>query len=75
MKPKRSETKAARLSKTYGGKWTYDNICTWHCDDGKRYVVRTAPCPQENGERYGPPDYILYGDGPPRNVLLDWFNN
>jgi len=27
------------LAKMYGGKWNYDGIATWNCDDGVRSVT------------------------------------
>jgi len=51
------------LSKEYGGKWRYDGIGTWECNDGTRYVNRTVGCDCD-GECNHPPHYWLYGNSP-----------
>lgn len=74
-------SKAKYLKKTFGGNWKYDGMSTWWCDDGVRYVVRTASNfydDSDNSRR--PPTYYLYGEGTPKIVgfntktLLFWRN-
>lgn len=61
---------AKTLSKTLGGKWTYDGVCSWVCDDGERQVTRThCGAFDHQGEAIdGPPHYWLYGFGLPQRA-------
>ncbi len=61
------KTKAEQLHCTLGGIWTYDNFASWYCDDKKRHVTRTC---SDIYDEDAPPDYWLYGDGPPQ--LIRW---
>lgn len=63
----RSESKAARLSEIYGGKWVYDCRATWWCDDEKRSVSRCKSCMCDDDCNHLP-TYYLYGDGVPKIV-------
>ncbi len=68
---KRKQSKSVILAKIYGGKWEYDGVNTWWCDDKKRYVCRCAPpIIDDFDEKIGPPQYWLYGGGYPERV---WF--
>ena len=44
-----------------GGKWRYDNMATWWCDDEKRHMSRTAAFGDEEG--LAPAQYWLYEKG------------
>lgn len=61
-------SKAARLGKTLGGKWTYHWPCHWYCDDGKRSVTKFSAGVDEFENPVGPGQYWLYGDGEPRRA-------
>jgi hypothetical protein len=61
-------TIAKRLSKHLGGKWAYDNLSTWWCDDNKRSVSRCSAGVDEFDNDLGPAQYWLYGDGNPRRA-------
>ena len=67
-----SASAAAGLGKALGGRWTYDGVTTWRCDDGVRSVARCLPsgCFYEghDGECGHAPEYWLYGDGTPRRA-------
>ena len=58
------------LSKSLGGTWKYDGVCTWYCNDDIRHVSRTH-CGgfDHTGEAIdGPSHYWLYGDGPTKRA-------
>ena len=57
------------LSNIYGGKWRYDSMATWICDDNKRTVSRVKSCDCDS-DCYCPNYYYLYGDGIPVKVNL-----
>jgi hypothetical protein len=59
---------AKHLAKNLGGKWTYDQMCSWRCDDGERRVSRYSAGVDEFDNEVGPPQYWLYGDGAPRRA-------
>lgn len=61
-------SKSKFLAAKYGGKWTYDRVATWHCDDGKRSVSRC--CATYDDEGLCPPQYWLYGSGQPELVCF-----
>jgi hypothetical protein len=52
---------AKQLEKNLGGKWKYDCMSTWWCDDGKRHVSRCSS--MFDDEDRCPPQYWLYEDG------------
>jgi hypothetical protein len=65
------KSKAKQLSDKFGGKWKYDGIATWWCDDEKRHVSRV--CNNFYDDFETTPllkEYILYGDGTPRHVFF-----
>lgn len=66
---RRIRSKAAYLSNKYGGKWKYDGVATWYCDDKKRSVSRTANMLYDGNDNYGDTDYYLYGDGETRRIV------
>lgn len=61
-------SKAARLAKALGGKWTYHWPCHWYCDDGQRSVTKVSAGVDEFDNPIGPGQYWLYGDGEPRRA-------
>lgn len=63
----KSVSKAKQLAKTLGGKWKYDGVGAWWCDDKKRHVARVAGCSCDD-ECEHPPRYYLYGDGIPKMI-------
>ena len=60
-------TKTKYLEEHFGGKWEYDHICSWWCDDDKRHVTRTASCMCDD-PCWHPARYFLYGDGDPVEI-------
>jgi len=56
-------SKAANLDKTLGGKWKYDGVTTWYCDDGLRRVSRCSAGVDEFDNELGPAQYWLYEEG------------
>lgn len=52
---------AKNLAKNLGGKWSYDGVSSWWCDDGVRHVSR---CCSDYSDEYGPIEYWLYGVAP-----------
>ncbi|MHA2279906.1 MAG: hypothetical protein ACXAC5_03390 [Promethearchaeota archaeon] len=63
--------KTKYLEKHFGGKWKYDGVTSWWCDDGKRHVSRTASCMCDDICNH-PPRYFLYGKDEVREIH-DWF--
>lgn len=61
-------TKSKYLANKYGGKWEYDHVAGWWCDDGKRAVSRCSASFDAEGEL--PSEYWLYGDGTPERVYF-----
>jgi hypothetical protein len=61
--------KTKYLNDNYGGKWKYDGINTWICDDCTRTVSRVASCTCDYVCGHSP-DYWLYGDGTPKPVYF-----
>jgi hypothetical protein len=57
--PRLNKTKY--LEKHFGGKWKYDGMASWWCDDGKRHVSRTASCYCDDKCNHLP-HYYLYED-------------
>ena len=64
----RSRSRAAYLAEVFGGKWKYDGVTTWRCDDGRRRVSRVSAGVDEFDNEVSPPHYYLYGDGVPHRV-------
>ncbi len=65
------------LSKQFGGKWTYDHICSWWCNDDKRNVNRVSSCICDDVCDHTP-YYYLYGDVTPKllhKLVANYFNN
>ena len=59
-------SKAKALSKALGGRWKYDGMTAWWCDDGRRHVARVCAGVDEFDHDVGPPQYWLYEkDNPP----------
>ena len=52
--------KTKYLEEHFGGKWKYDHVCSWWCDDDKRNVTRTSSCMCEDPCKC-PCRYLLYG--------------
>jgi hypothetical protein len=73
IKVLRVKSKVKILARELGGKWKYDNICGWHCDDGIRSVYRRSAGVDEWDNEVGPPQYWLYGNEAPR--LIWWKTN
>lgn len=48
----------SKLFEALGGKWKYDNVTCWFCDDGRRFIARTTA------------GYYLYGDGTPKRIVI-----
>jgi hypothetical protein len=67
--PVKRINKTKYLNDNYGGKWKYDGICTWICDDCTRTVSRVASCTCDYVCGHSP-DYWLYGDGTPKPVYF-----
>lgn len=61
-------SKAKNLAHHLGGKWKYDGVCGWHCDDGVRHVYRCSAGVDEWDNPLGPPEYWLYGQGTPKRA-------
>ena len=59
----RVRSRSQALSKMYGGKWKYDGMATWNCDDGVRSVVRTCGCSGDSDRCTCLTNYYLYGAG------------
>ncbi len=65
--------KTKYLEEHYGGKWKYDYIGSWWCDDDKRHVSRTATCMCDE-PCICPCRYYLYDDDNEKSVEIeDWF--
>ena len=56
------------LAKHLGGKWTYDGVATWWCDDDKRSVARCGQLIDPEWSDDTRREYWLYGDGTPRRA-------
>ncbi len=65
--PKINKTKY--LEKHFGGKWKYDHVGSWWCDDDKRRVSRTASCTCDDVCRC-PCRYFLYSRDIP--IEINW---
>lgn len=59
---------AKRLGKSLGGRWTYDGMVTWWCDDDKRSVSRCGQLIDPEFSDETRREYWLYGDGTPRRA-------
>lgn len=64
--PKINKTKY--LEKHFGGKWKYDGVTSWWCNDDKRHVARTAS--YMGDDKWGPCRYFLYGEDIP--IEINW---
>lgn len=53
----KGRTFSQRLSNAFGGKWKYDSVSRWFCDDGSRHVGRTC---HVSDDEYAPARYVLY---------------
>ena len=67
----RRPSKAKILAKALGGKWKYDGVTSWWCDDNKRHVSRCAAGHEDDGWA---PSYYLYITNEPAKVLF-WKDN
>jgi hypothetical protein len=54
---------AKQLSKTLGGKWTYDGMATWWCNDMIRSVSRCGQLIDPEWSDETRREYWLYGHG------------
>jgi hypothetical protein len=61
-------TKAQILAANFGGRWTYDGMASWHCDDEKRFVSRCSRGVDQFDDPLPGCDYVLYGDGRPHYI-------
>lgn len=68
FEPIKKISKSKFLAEKYGGKWKFDGMACWWCDDGKRHVARTASCCCDDENCGCPSQYWLYGDGTPEMV-------
>lgn len=63
------KSKAKLLGEKHGGKWTYDGVSSWWCDDGKRHVSRVHTGGFDvNGEAMPGSGYFMYGEGAPKRI-------
>lgn len=53
-------SKRSNLARNLGGKWKYDGIATWWCDDNIRHVSRCSAGVDEYDNEVGPVQYWLY---------------
>lgn len=65
-----AKSKAKQLAEKYGGKWKYDGISSWWCDDNLRHVARVSTNSYDE-PGYFPPAYYLYGDGIPSLIHFE----
>jgi hypothetical protein len=70
-KEDRKISKTKYLEKHFGGKWEYDHVTSWWCDDGKRHVSRTATCTCDDLCKC-PVRYFLYGEEKAKEIE-EWF--
>ena len=67
FEPIKKVNKSKLLSQALGGKWKYDGISCWWCDDDKRHVARTSSCSCDDTCNH-PAIYYLYGNGVPKII-------
>lgn len=57
-----------QLAKSLGGKWKYDGMASWWCDDQVRSVSRCGHLINPEYSDETAREYWLYGDGTPRRA-------
>lgn len=55
---KRIKNKSKYFEQKFGGKWKYDGVCRWECDDGKRSITKCSSCMCDSPCNH-PPRFIL----------------